>query len=338
MNELEKYEDTIRLSKQSVPRIDKISKYCDFIYYTSSVTEGITLAMRVLKPERPGYIKVGTHGWHMSIPAFEEYDCAQSEFLQIDVDMRGRAFSDGQADCNGFELFDVIDAVEFAKKKYADYIISPETVLFEAGSGGGGNAYALAVKFPDYFSHIALYSGMSDYEVWYKNDKSGEFRDELDVWIGSVENSEAYASRSGIAGLKNLCSPISIVHGETDIRVPAYHARNFVKKADELGKSSLVEYLELKGVGAGGHFSYITPEQNQEMLNFILNGHMNNLSPVKIPRKGSMAICGYLVTKEFSIILNDINRVAEINYDLDKNEFKVSGVSQDEYKLTIANI
>lgn len=107
------------------------------------------------------------------------------EYLRLQIDMRGRAFSDGAADCNGLELYDIIDACEYAKKHYSKYIIDPEVVYFEAGSGGGGNCYAVISKFPDYFAAATAMCGISDYGMWYDNDRTGEFRDEMDIWIAS---------------------------------------------------------------------------------------------------------------------------------------------------------
>ena len=333
-NELEKYEDRIRKEKSSRKKQDRHSRYCDFIYYPSTRNPELTLAMRVLKPEKPSYIKAGTHGWHMTIGDFKEYPEAQSAYLQIDVDMRGRSFSDGKPDCNGWELYDVIDAIEFAKKQYADYILDPEVVFFEAGSGGGGNAYAIAGKFPDYFSHIVAQCGISDYAMWYENDLIGEFRDEMDIWIGDFQNKEAYASRSGLTTVENLTSPIAIVHGETDVRVPSLHARRFVARAKELGKGELVTYMELPGVGTRDHWGNITPEGMEKLLGFCESERQKHQTPVCIPRKGELVVCGYVFTKEFSLVLDSIDRVAKLVYDLDENLFRVEGMAEGDYILT----
>ena len=259
-NSLNKYEDRVRKEKVEGKKENRYSKYCDFIYYKSSVNPELTLAMRVLKPEKPSYIVATTHGWHMSIADFEEYEKPVSDFLMVEVDMRGRAFSDGTQDCNGWELYDIIDAVEYVKKNYKEYLLSTSIVYFEAGSGGGGNAYAIAGKFPDYFAAIVSMCGISDYRLWYENDNVGEFRDELDIWIGDAHNLQAYNSRSGIITVKNLCTPLAIIHGEKDIRVPIYHARNYMEKVIENNKQHLVEYWEVSDIGGADHWSHATHE------------------------------------------------------------------------------
>lgn len=326
------YEDRIRKEKVLDEKKNIYSKYCDFVYYPSSRNPELMLAMKVSKPAKPSYILAGTHGWHMSVGDFIPLeDEPESEYLKLRIDMRGRAYSDGAPDCNGWELYDVIDAVEYAKKHYSQYIIDPEIVYYEAGSGGGANGLALAGKFPDYFTQITARSGTSDYFLWYENDSVGEFRDEMDIWIGDIRNREAYDARSGITLVKNLCTPLTIVHSELDERVPVYHARNYVKAAKNCGKGHLVSYMEMKGVGGQAHFEHITPEQKAEMEAFCRDNRNKHKIPPQIPRQGTMVVGGYLFTKAFSVVLQDIGKVAEITYDLDAGKLEVIGLDENQY-------
>ena len=329
----EEFEDKLRIEKTGLVRVNRYSRYCDFIFYPSSLDPQLILAMRVLKPEKPSYILAGTHGWHMSIPEFVEYAEPQSEYLQIQVDMRGRAFSDGTPDCSGLELFDIIDAIEYVKEHYREYIIDPEIVFFQAGSGGGGNAFAIAGKFPDYFSHIVTMTAMSDYALWYRNDAVGEFRDELDVWIGDISNQMAYDSRSGITFVENLCAPMALIHGDGDIRVPEYHTAIYIDRAKTFGKHEMLTYLKLPGIGGADHFTNITQEGMAAVREFCDSERKKHMSPVRIPRRGSMVIGGYLVTKDFSVMLNSKNKVARIDYDLDEAKFRITGVDEGEYVI-----
>ncbi len=333
-NILEQYEDTIRLTKNGQKMENRYSPYCDFIYYESTREEGLMLAMRVLKPANPSYVLASTHGWHMSVPQFEYMEKPQSEYLTVEVDMRGRAFSDGKQDCNGWELYDIIDAIEVAKKLYADYIIDPDVVYFSAGSGGGGNAFAISGKFPDYFTAITALSGISDYGLWYKNDSIGEFVDEMDVWIGKNPTEEMFASRSGVTTIPNLLANISIVHGAKDERVPVEQARLFVETAKKWNKGDLVRYLEFPEVGGRGHWQNMTEEQYRFFEAFCEEDRVNHRTPVVLPRSGKLVIAGYLFTKAFSVVMHDINRVASVTYDLDAKTFEVDA-REDEYDLCV---
>lgn len=319
------YEDLKRTEKTSKMLTSLYSPYCDFILYPSSRDPSITLAMRVLKPAQPGYIQAGTHGWHMSIDDFEHMEQPSEgiEYLTLQVDMRGRAYSTGNPDCNGWELYDVIDAVNYAREHYSEFILDPEVVYFESGSGGGGNAFALAGKFPDFFAAVNALYGISDYALWYENDSVGEFRDELDVWVGSPPEADrmAYDARSGITTVGNLLTPLFAAHGETDVRVPSEHSRLFIKKVEELGKKDLVSYYEMEGVGTRSHLGNITQEQHARMNALASENLAAHRNPVQLPRKGVLVVAGYLFTKAFSVVLDSIDKVAHLNYDLEKKSF-----------------
>ncbi|RKN84942.1 alpha/beta hydrolase family protein [Paenibacillus ginsengarvi] len=335
----EQYEDSIRLSKHAKTKESQFSPYCDLIYYESTRTPGVMLAARIVKPAKPSYIVAGTHGWHMSIPKFQhmEQPVEGNDYLRVDVDMRGRSFSEGAPDCNGWELYDVIDAIEYAKKAYAQYILDPDIVYFEAGSGGGGNAMAIVGKFPDYFAACTALCGISDYALWYEHDDIGEFRDEMDVWIGPSPDADpmAYRARSGLELLGNLQTPIYLAHGETDIRVPSVHSRNFVRKAAETGKGGLVRYYELPGVGTRDHWGLATEEMMERVRRESENNRLEHRACVRIPEKGALTVGGYLFTKHFSIVIDSLNIVATLNYDLNSGTFELVCEKPCSYTLTV---
>jgi predicted peptidase len=233
------------------------------------------------------------------------------------------------------EVIDVYDAIEYVKEHYSEYILDKEVVYFEAGSGGGGNAFAIAAKFPDYFAHVVSMSGMSDYALWYRNDKVGEFRDELDVWVGDIANGTAYAARSGLKLLENLNTPMAIMHGELDRRVPEEHSALYVKRAREIGKGKLVTYLNLRNIGGRVHYEFMDDNHLLTMETFFDSEREKYCEPTKLPRQGTLLIGGYLYTKHFRIMLDSMDKMAQVTYNLDTNEFKVSGVSEDEYTLTV---
>jgi pimeloyl-ACP methyl ester carboxylesterase len=319
--DLTKYEDTERRAK--CPQEEQFSPFLDFRYVQSTVTPEVTFAVRIIKPCKPSYILAGTHGWHMSIRPFEHRDSSDSEYLVVDVDMRGRAFSTGTPDCNGYELYDVYDAVNFVRREYSDYLIDGDVVYFESGSGGGGNALALAGKFPDLFSAVNALSPIADYERWYQQDSEyKEFRDEMDIWIHNDprNHKEAYASRSGITVVENVLSSILIYHGGSDLRVSCELSRAYKQKADMCGKGGSVALRILQNVGTRDHFGNISKEQLTAMKADCLENLRRNKSPVFIPNAGRFVVAGYLVTKAFSIFLDTVDRVAHIKYDIDTRE------------------
>ncbi len=327
-HDLDIYEDKVRLEKQDESK-NQYSRYRDLIYYESSRTPGLRLAMTVCKPAKPTPLMLTTHGWHMSMPAYKPNDEKPAANLFVYVDMRGRAFSTGQPDCNGLELYDVIDAAEYVKEHYKEYISDPEITYFQGGSGGGGNCYAILNKFPDYFAAAASMCGPSDYMEWYDDDPIGEFQDELDVWIGKRGEkgsyNEAYASRSGLYGLENLYTPLFIGHGNDDNRVPVSHAHHYLARAKELGKDHLIGYYELDGVGRGDHWTGASEDQMRMLYAGVDKVFADHKTPIELPRQGRLIVQGYLVTKHFSIFLDSIDKMGEIIYDLDENSFEFKG-------------
>ena len=294
------------------------SENIDFIRVKSTITEDVEFAVVIYKPKKPGPIVLISHGWHQSVmPPERTSENPYPEFLTVQVDMRGRKYSTGKPDCNGLELYDFYDTYLFIKEHYKKYISDPRQVYYIGGSGGGGNGFSIIGKFPDLFCSALILCGISDYAEWFKQDEIGEFRDEMIPWIGGTpeQMNEAYKSRSGITTVENILTPAYIIHGETDIRVPVSHSRNFVGKSTAYNKP--VSYLELKGVGTRNHWGNIGPEQEKEkklMSARALEKH----SPPILPTKGELIVAGYVVTKHFSVFMDSIDQVGLIEYDLDK--------------------
>ncbi|MGV8096564.1 MAG: alpha/beta hydrolase family protein [Mangrovibacterium sp.] len=292
----------------------------DFIRIKSTVSEGVEFAVVIYKPEKPSPILLLSHGWHQSVmPPSGESKNPYPAFLSVQVDMRGRKFSTGKPDCNGLELYDFYDTWLYLTEHYKEYISDPFQVYYCGGSGGGGNGFSLIGKFPDWFCSALISCGISDYAEWFRNDGTGEFRDEMLVWIGCTpeQNAEAYRSRSGITTVSNMLTPAYIIHGETDVRVPVTHSRNFVNKAKKYRKP--IQYLELENVGTRDHWGRITPEQEKQRKEFGRQALKDHPTP-QLPSSGKLIVAGYVVTKHFTVFMNSIDDVGKIKYDLKKRK------------------
>jgi pimeloyl-ACP methyl ester carboxylesterase len=296
------------------------SEKIDFIQIESTVTPGVKFAIVIYKPSNPSPVLLLSHGWHQSVrPPQKDTPSPYPDFLAVQVDMRGRKYSTGDPDCNALELYDFYDAYLYVIEHYREYISAPNQVYYSGGSGGGGNGFAIIGKFPDLFCSAHISCGISDYAEWYENDVTGEFRDEMTVWIGYTpdQNPEAYRSRSGISIVENLLTPAYIVHGETDIRVPVTHSRKFVEKARKYKKD--IEYLELENVGTRSHWGRITIEQEKQKNK--LEKRALKYHPVpELPEKGELIVAGYVVTKHFSVFMDSIDSVGKIKYNLKKRK------------------
>jgi pimeloyl-ACP methyl ester carboxylesterase len=312
-----------------------------YLPYPSSVQPDLTLYADFRVPAEPRRLLVTTHGWHGQIKQAHSdnvpTETADPDWFTIAVEMRGRGDSGGKPDCNGWELQDVVDAVDFARRTYPDSILYPDLVTLIGGSGGGGNVMGLVGKFPDFFCRARAECGIGDYGLWYRNDKVGEFRDEMDVWMGTTPelDPEAYASRGGVTTAGNLCAPLLIIHGDSDRRVPAEQSRAYVDAARRAGKGYLVTYYELKGVGHPGHYGGSTPAQTEFRLKTGEAFIQTEPTPAAIPEKGLFMVAGFIRTRHFEVELESINRVAELHYDLKRNRFKLFALKPCQAKLRV---
>lgn len=303
-----------------------------YLPYPSSLDPKLTLYADFDIPEQKAHLHLNLHGWHGCVKTQHRDNVeavrGQAEWFFIRPEMRGRGDSNGKPDCNGNELQDAIDAVEYAKQHFADKILEPEKVYLSGGSGGGGNVLALLGKFPDYFCRAHADCGIYDYAAWYRGDTKGEFRDEMEGkgWIGGNPdtNAEAYKSRSGITTVCNIQTPTILFHGENDIRVPAEQARCLMGEVRRQQKCALVHYFELPNCGGKDHWTGITPEL-MAFRESTASAFMALPSPaIRMPRSGVLTVAGYIATKDFSIRLESVDNVAQLRYDLDKNIFELS--------------
>lgn len=318
--------------------------------YPSSTDAKLRLFAKFACETPKGVLLVKMHGWHGQVKTTHSDnvpDPADRGYFSISPEMRGRGDATGNPDCNGWELQDVIDAVEFARRHYRDRIANPEIVMLSGGSGGGGNVYALLGKYPDYFTAARATSGMSDYGLWFIFDRKGEFRDELEgswaqnpkgwrAWIGGTPetNPEAYRSRGGLTTAGNLLTPTIVFHGADDVRVPALHARLWVGAAHGQGRGALVRYHELAGVGdQRDHFGNETPERRAWRTQAGAAFLAEHRVPPQLPERGSFVVAGLVKTSKFEVILDSIDRVGRVDYDLSSGRFVVSARSAQRATL-----
>jgi len=294
------------------------------VAYRSSEHPELTLYAEFVKlDEAPKPVLLYLQGWQgpgtIMIRDLGENRFMQERFFLFGADKRGHGRSEGKADVSGWELQDLVDAVEYAKAHYAEYI-DEETGPYVMGhSGGCGNTMALMGKFPDFFAAAYGASGMSDYGEWYRMvswwaTRAGKIS--LNTVMGGSpdEKPEAYRSRGGIVTVENLLTPLFMKHGELDQSVPPKLTEMYVEKARSLGKT--VKYEIVKGVKHGCWGNY------EEMVAFLLS----HKTPPEIPPSGEMVVAGYLKTRKFELIHSTIDTVGRVKYALGKSAwFEIEG-------------
>ncbi len=279
--------------------------------YRSSREPNLVLCTDVYVPERPAPLLLLFHGWHGTrVSSRKTAELFADRFVVVNVDMRGRGKSTGTPDVNGWELLDAVDALQFAKGEFGRYISHPERMYCLGGSGGGGNVYALLGKFPDLFTAGVALCGISDYAAWYRGDEVGEFRDDMDEWLGVHPDDapDLYRSRSGIHLVENLATPLLTYHGDADPRVPVEMGRRYAARARELGKP--VTYVELPGVGHG--------IDQKALAGDIADFLLRHEKPPELDRQGRLHVGGYVQARRGRIELPSLAEFTVVEYSLDE--------------------
>lgn len=127
---------------------------------------------------------------------------------------------------------------------------------------------------------------------------------------------QAYRSRGGLTTVGNLLTPTLGFHGSDDARVPVLHARLWVGAAHGAGRGALVTYHEQAGVGDHRHNGNETKAQlafRNRTSDDFLRAHR---TPPLLPERGSFIVAGYVKTARFEVMLDSVDRVGRVEYDL----------------------
>ena len=104
-------------------------------------------------------------------------------------------------------------------------------------------------------------------------------------------------------------------------------------RAKALDKDYLIQYLELSGVGNRNHYGNEKPAQAIMRTKLMDDIKLNNRKPVNLPNKGKLVVAGYLFTKKFGVVLDSIDKMAIVIYDLTKEEFNVISDAPCNYDI-----
>jgi dipeptidyl aminopeptidase/acylaminoacyl peptidase len=198
---------------------------------------------------------------------------------------RGRAFVEElYDDWGGAEQGDVAVGAEHVLDG-RDWLDEDRVVAF-GGSYGGFSAYWQMVQYPDLYDAGIAWIGLTDLQDMYENTMP-HFKTELmEKNLGTPEDkSDLYEERSPVTHAANLDTPLLMVHGVNDRRVPVSQARIFRDELLDLGyeqgEDGDFEYEEL---GEEGHAS---TDQDQKTRMFrILDDFIDRRIGTEVPAAG----------------------------------------------------
>lgn len=306
--------------------------------YASGERPLITLYMDVIAPAHggPWPAVLVFHGWHQNLTHAREkarYLAARG-FCALNLNLRGRCDTVGEPDANGWELRDAFDALRFARHGFPQLCAQTLPPRAFGASGGGGNVYALIGKCPDLLSAAVVFCGVSDYAAWYEGDKAGEFRDEMDVWIGrgTKLHEEAYRARAGLTVAPNRACPLCVFHGAKDDRVPVEHARRYAAAQKKDARKSrdlpFFQYHELPGAG------HDIP--NEPHLAKAVDFLRRHDEPVYVPPRGRWVVAGFLKTHFFEVRWDHVGLVGHLDLDQRRRRLHLDCPSSNAAQVRLA--
>lgn len=318
------YDSTIDTAQVDLP-----GKYC---YDAGIAAVAGTLPVMVL-----------LHSYSGGLPEMNDALCrefARKGFLVVAFQMRGRidGFPDGSADDSVRELYDIYDGLVHVQGLFP--VLMGDRWNAHGWSGGGGNAFALAAKFPDFFTVYTSVSGISDYGYdtssgwWYQTQSH---RAQLLTEAGSritTGGDKNYRSRNAVEAIPFQLAGggyLYMFHDSADGDVPSVHDDRVYAGMVAKGLTNVTQYLSHPGDPIRWLHGFIYPEQRWRIMRRAL-GMVSWI----IPTEGEVRVIGYIKTKRFEIWLGSgdnprttfpgggIGHVAHVEYDTISRVYRVT--------------
>jgi len=283
-------------------------------------------------------------------------------FFVISVAMRGRDGSDGIRDSGGLEIYDIYDAVEYVKGRFASYL-NPTNVHITGYSGGGGNVMACLARFPDYFRLGSGFFGMSDYGYntttgWYFLGAAPSHQAQLVTDVGNPAQGNPAVMDRYLARAANLASqnnPYGEIHLFANQDEPTCPPVNNTSYRDHaIAHQSYAGEFDNITVHLGGPGQYVdfdgdavhdswelqswphgfpTADQQRAAESWYLSRLLAGQIPQPVLNdEDELTVIGFVKTRRFSFWLGDgQNAAAELNYGLgsDRKQFHMDLLSSN---------
>jgi hypothetical protein len=264
----------------------------------------------------------------------------------VAVAMRGRNASTGTPDCSGREIYDIYDAVQWARSTFPTKA-SASLACIAGYSGGGGNALAAACKMPDTWTVVADHFGMSDYGYddiygWY-NQEGGARQAVLRTWVGDAPAAyrEAYQARNAVEAITNYSGGhLYLFHDMLD-GVAVSHSQRVGAAMLAAGMSNYTE--SYTNVGDPVRWIHGYPDGVPLSLTEAYWATAALLATAwTVPATGTHRIIGWIKNKRYQCWLRKngtttwgLDAVATVAYGATPNLYSVTPVSGTAIDVTI---
>ncbi|MCZ7647037.1 MAG: prolyl oligopeptidase family serine peptidase [Planctomycetota bacterium] len=244
--------------------------------------------------------------------------------VAVAPDMRGAGGSAGKFDSGGLEIHDILDAVLETLKKYPTEI-DPRNLNIVGYSGGGGNAIACMVRFPDLFQSCTSFFGISDYAAW---NRSGGRKDcnasmERALGGGPDQQPEIYLARNFIPAAGNArAGSLHFAWDSQEAQCPPKMIEDFIAACKQAGVNRLQAHVSKPGDKARWVHGYRPAGEAADAL-FLPDVLAPKPASPALPPSGRLVVPGFLVTRAFAVWIGDAKKgdvrgQVTIEYDLRK--------------------
>jgi pimeloyl-ACP methyl ester carboxylesterase len=326
----------MRTSKK-LARSGEAGMRTECIAYASRVDgTGPLLADVAMTPDgKPKPLLAVMHGYNGSKAdvARDVRELAPAGVVAVAPDMRGRGQSAGRWDSGGLDVHDILDAVLETVRRYPGEI-DARNLNIVGYSGGGANAVGCAVRFPDFFQTCVSFFGLSDYAEWYRSKARPDCNEVMDQVLGGGPDAvpEVYEARCATAAAGNAISRLHFFWDSEETICPPAIIQDFLEAHRRAGGATPAVHISKPGDARRWHHGYRTdnPDLGAADAVFLPDVLSVKRASPALPPRGRLAVTGYLVTRRFSVWIEDAKKGSvkgrvTVEYDLtgDKPAVKV---------------
>jgi pimeloyl-ACP methyl ester carboxylesterase len=248
-------------------------------------------------------------------------ELARRGVVALAPDMRGRGGSAGRWDSGGLDVHDILDAVLAALVRYPDEI-DARNLSIVGYSGGGGNAIACMVRFPDLFQTYVSFFGISDYGGWHRSGGRPDCNAWMEVALGGTPDDvpALYAARNAIPAAGNArCGKLHFLWDEEETMCPPEMIEAFLDVHHEAGLVNAAVHVSHRGDMRRWSHNYRSGNPDLSAADDLYLGDVfpSKARSPRLPPRGQLVVPGYLVTRQFQVWIEDGQRgQVTVDYDL----------------------
>lgn len=308
--------------------------------YSSSAdgTEGLLADVALAKDGKPKPLLVVMHGYGGSkknvAPDVQAF--AAKGVVAVGPDMRGSGESKGVWDSGGKDVHDILDAVLAVLRKYPGET-DARNLNVVGYSGGGGNAIACAVRFPDLFQTRVSFFGISDYAAWHASKGRPDCNKIMERVLGGPPDAQPdlYLARNANAAAANAAlGRLHFIWDEKETACPGSMIETFVAEQRKAGVANAVCRVSKESDADRFHHGYRADLPGLIAADdlFLPGVLAKKAASPALPKRGRLAVPGYLVTRHFTAWLAAPN-AKDVKSLRDAQQGPVVGRAVIEYEL-----